>query len=121
MALTYTTNLLVKNVGASHASICVYRRSALAVKMERDARFSYFSMHTSFYCGKFFFCCSIISRPTENLAKLCRMGMAAAMPILIGGMRIESGRHFPTRRTHGVCFWRFVWNSCAVVTQTSNQ
>ncbi len=105
MAVTYTTNLLVKTLVHRTRPFVYNDEASMADKMERDARFSYFSMHTSFTAASSFFAASIISQTYgKSWQSYVGWGMAAAMPIVIGGMRIESGRHFPTDVRTGYAF-----------------
>ncbi len=105
MAMTYTTNLLVKTLVHRTRPFVYNDEVPLAPKMEKDARFSYFSLHTSFSAASSFFAASVISQTYgKSWQSYVGWGVAAAIPAVVGAMRIESGRHFPSDVVTGYAF-----------------
>lgn len=71
----------------------------LGDKMEKDARRSFFSGHTSHTAALSFFMAKVITDYHPNMKKGLKFffwSFAATIPALTGYLRVKAGRHFPT-------------------------
>lgn len=69
----------------------------MSQKTERDARFSFFSGHTSLTAALCFSTAKIFSDYSDNPVHEALVWTGAALvPIAVGYLRFESGQHFPT-------------------------
>lgn len=68
-----------------------------AIKLDKGARFAFFSGHTSVVAANSFFVAKVFSDyyPDSKLKPIV-WGIAATIPAVTGILRIEAGKHYPT-------------------------
>ena len=70
---------------------------AISKKLSKDARYSFFSGHTSMSAAACFFTASVWSRyHPDSKWKPAVWTLAASIPAMTGYFRVKSGKHFPT-------------------------
>lgn len=95
IALAYSTNLLLKNAVHRARPFVYNSKVALEEKMTKEARQSFFSLNTTIASASTFYAASIFSRYYGKVwQSYVAWGLASTLPIGIGAMRIESGKHF---------------------------
>jgi membrane-associated phospholipid phosphatase len=91
-----TTNLVKSSVSRSrpytyNADVPMDKKATI------DARRSFFSSHTSITATNCFFAAQVMSDYyPKTWMSYSTWGVASALPAVVGFMRIEAGRHFPT-------------------------
>ncbi len=95
IAVTFSTNVLIKNISKRKRPFVYNNNAPLNDKLEKDALHSFYSLHTAFATANTFFAASILSNFYEKKwPSLVTWGIAGTLPICIGAMRIEAGQHF---------------------------
>ena len=75
----------------------VYDNSNALKSLEKEARYSFFSRHTSVTAANTFFTAHVISNYYAPSAFTYSVwGAAAVLPAAVGFFRVQSGEHFPT-------------------------
>lgn len=98
---TFAVNVSITNM-TKHSVLrtrpFVYNPDApLSMKTEKDARFSFFSGHTSTVSSMSFFAATVYSDYHPKSKALPYIwGTAAALPALTAYLRVRGGKHFPT-------------------------
>lgn len=105
MAITFTTNNLVKNCAKRYRPITYNENVPIEEKLDADATHSFFSRHTALAATSTFFAASIISEYyPHSWQSYTAWSGAVMLPAICGILRVESGQHFPTDVITGYAF-----------------
>jgi membrane-associated phospholipid phosphatase len=95
--MTYSMTQLVKNSSKRIRPFAYNPDVPLGVKLNKDARKSFFSGHTSVSAAMCFFTAQVYADMYPQLqSRYLVWSAAAALPVAVGFYRNRAGKHFPT-------------------------
>ena len=97
MLLQSGLNELVKGLSNRTRPYVYDEHTPLNKKTTSDARASFYSGHTSTTAAMSFFTAKVFSDYLEDRrTRIIFWGTAVTLPVAVGVLRVESGRHFPS-------------------------
>lgn len=95
--MTYSMTQLVKNTSTRTRPFVYNPEVPLVVKLDKDARKSFFSGHTSVSAAMCFFTAQVYADLyPQSRYKYLVWSAAATLPVAVGLYRNKAGKHFPT-------------------------
>lgn len=97
LSLTYGLTSLTKSFRQRNRPFVYHQQAPLSLKLDPDARHSFFSGHTSMSAAACFFTAQVFSDLyPQSRYKPWVWGGAAVLPALTAFQRVRAGKHFPT-------------------------